>query len=356
MLQTTLRHWEMLRLLPRERGKISTAQLASKLEQLGYVVSQRTIQRDLQELSRVFPIACDDGTRPFSWYWSRTAPPFALPGMDVHTALAFRLAADHLVHLLPATTRAYLEPHMQRARAVLAENREGPLASWSDNVLAVPGGLPLQPPVILPEVLEAVHGALLKQRRLVVRYRSRGADQARELELHPLGLVYRDAVAYLVATAWTYEDPRLFLLHRMEQAEVGDQDANPRAGFDLAGFVRQQRQLEFPLSQGELVLEALVEPFLATKLAETPLAPDQRLDLQEDGRFRVTATVHDTVQLRIWLQSQGGYLEVRRPAALRAELAAELRRAVQRYSPEAEADRFPEAEPGNASDLPAAPR
>jgi len=76
------------------------------------------------------------------------------------------------------------------------------------------------------------------------------------------------------------------------------------------------------------VLEALVEPFLATKLAETPLAPDQRLDLQEDGRFRVTATVHDTVQLRIWLQSQGGYLEVRRPAALRAELAAELRRAV----------------------------
>ena len=46
------------------------------------------------------------------------------------------------------------------------------------------------------------------------------------------------------------------------------------------------------------------------------MAADQQLSPLPDGRFRMTATVHDTVQLRLWLQSQGGFIEVLQPAAL----------------------------------------
>jgi len=337
MSDTMLRHWEMLRQLPRERGKISTAQLEERLAEFGHPVTQRTIQRDLRDLSRLFPISCDERTKPFSWYWTRTAVPFDIPGMDLHTALAFRLAADHLAHLLPTTTRAYLEPHMRRARAVLEEAHGGPLAAWPENVLAIPGGLPLQPPEIIPEVLEAVHLALLQQRCLKVQYRSRGAQEARELELHPLGLVYRDAVAYLLATAWDFEDVRQYVLHRLVKATLTEQPSRVPDGFDVRTYVERDRALEFPLGRAVLPLVAAVEEFLATKMAETPLARDQLLSPLPDGRYRLSATVHDTVQLRIWLQSQGGYIEVLEPAALREEIAAELERALERYRPVAAA-------------------
>lgn len=340
MSEPLLRQWEMLRLLPRSTGKVTAAELQKSLEERGFRVSQRTVQRDLLELSRIFPIANDEPRKPLGWHWQRDAPAFDIPGMDLHTALAFRLAADHLAHLLPAATRAYLEPHLQTARAVLARSGSGPMAAWPENVMAIPSGLPLEPPRIGAEVLEAVHDGLFRRRCLEVRYRSRGARAAKTLVLHPLGLVYKDAVAYLVATAWTYDDVRQYALHRMVSATLTEEECRLPAGFDLAAYVRQERAFEFRFGESTLPLVAALEPELALKLGETPLTPDQQLSALPDGRVRLAAQVADTLQLRLWLQSHGGYVEVLEPAELRAELAAELRRAAARYGPVPTAERI----------------
>lgn len=74
----------MLTLLPRAPRRIDTATLAEGLRARGLEVHRRTIQRDLIELSAVFPIVSDDRSKPYGWRWAQDADlRCALPGLPV---------------------------------------------------------------------------------------------------------------------------------------------------------------------------------------------------------------------------------------------------------------------------------
>lgn len=60
------RQWELLKLIPRER-KITVTELHKRLSDLRHRISHRTIERDLEALSRVFAIEYDDRSKPFGW-------------------------------------------------------------------------------------------------------------------------------------------------------------------------------------------------------------------------------------------------------------------------------------------------
>ncbi len=128
MPDTLLRQWMMLRQLPRQPRKIDTAKLAEVLSDARFAVSRRSIERDLMKLSSVFPLCCGDKHKPYGWSWMAGAAGFELSGMDVHAALAFRMAEAHLRPLLPEVTRSYLNPHFQRAKAVLDGLEENELS------------------------------------------------------------------------------------------------------------------------------------------------------------------------------------------------------------------------------------
>jgi len=55
-METLLRHWQMLRLIPRHPRRISTAEIEQRLANRGYPTTRRIIQRDLDKLSREFPL------------------------------------------------------------------------------------------------------------------------------------------------------------------------------------------------------------------------------------------------------------------------------------------------------------
>lgn len=315
------RQWRMLRLLPRAPRKIDTARLEAMLADAGFTIDRRSIQRDLQELSAHFPIECDSDTKPYGWSWSRDAVPFDLPAMDVHAALAFRVASEHLEHLIPASTRQHLEPYFKQAKSMLS-HAHGGLGEWPANVVAIHTGPMLLSPQVDPSVLEAVHDALIDERRLSVVYRKRGATDARTYELSPLALVYRDAVPILVASAFEYDDALQFPLHRMVSAAVTDKPRRVPPNFNLGGLV-QGGEFDFRLSDTPLALEALLHPTVVVKLSETPLSRDQRLEPDPSGRTRLFATVADTNQLRAWLRSFGAWVEIIGPPALRQQMVDE---------------------------------
>lgn len=65
--RTTLpRQWALLKALPNYPKKISIRQLWNAMEDLGYEVTKRTIERDLINLSLQFPIVTDDA-KPAGW-------------------------------------------------------------------------------------------------------------------------------------------------------------------------------------------------------------------------------------------------------------------------------------------------
>ncbi|MEQ1486869.1 MAG: tetratricopeptide repeat protein [Methylotenera sp.] len=75
MSDVLLRQIEMLRMIPHNK-KMTTVQIKGRLDSLGYVTTERTIQRDLNELSRKMPIVCDDTKKPYKWSWSEYAGSF----------------------------------------------------------------------------------------------------------------------------------------------------------------------------------------------------------------------------------------------------------------------------------------
>lgn len=328
--ETLLRQWAVLQLLPRAPRKIDTATLRRMLGERGHGIGQRTLQRDLLALMRVFPLVCDDRSKPFGWSWMRDAPTFDLPGMDPQAALTFHLVGHHLRHLLPVSTARHLAPHVRRAAEVLGALTPPGLGEWPAKVRVVPQGLPLTPPEVSDAVLETVYDALLRERRFVASYQRRGHSEPRSYEVHPLGLVVRSGIFYLICCLGEHQDPRQLLLHRMRAAELLDVPRRPAPGFDLDAYVAAGH-LGFLLHGEPVDLRLRVHPAFAVTLRETPLRPEQTLVEQPDGHWVLGARIPDTQQLRTWLLGHGPLVEVLGPPELRQWMGAELRRAAGAY-------------------------
>ena len=93
---TLIRQWHMLRLVPRYPQKATVQFIRSALQGDGFEVTERTVQRDLNELSVVFPLSVDDREKPYGWSWQKDAPSFNLPGLTVPESLTLTLAEQHL--------------------------------------------------------------------------------------------------------------------------------------------------------------------------------------------------------------------------------------------------------------------
>jgi predicted DNA-binding transcriptional regulator YafY len=316
MNDTILRFLTMLRMLPRAPRKIDTATLERRLPDEGYTVTRRTIQRDLHQLARTFPLLCDEH-RPAGWSWAPEAALLDLPGMDPHTALTFTLVERFLAPLLPRSTFGRIQPYLTQAQQILDVLPTNALGRWPAKVRVIHRGPPLRLPEIDEVMLDAVSRGLLDGRRLDVAYRSREKGDFIRCELNPLGLVLKGGIAYLVCTFWHYTDIRQVVLHRVQHAEVLEEPAIVPAGFDLDRYIDEG---EFAYPVGEpMRLEAVFRHGAHLHLHDTPLSADQVLTALDDERVLLRATVENTAELRWWLLGFGELVEVIAPADLREE-------------------------------------
>ncbi len=322
MNDTSLRYLGMLQQIPRFPGGITATELHRRLQDLGHTIDKRSIERDLNKLSRMFPLTTSD-SRPALWSWAREADLTHLPALNPATALTLELAYRHMASLLPYSALVALEPLFKSARKVLDETAQTGLTRWSDKVAALSENQPLMPASVSASVHEAVHQALLAEKRLEISYRAAGQERAKRYPINPLGLVSRGGGYYLVATARDYPEARNFALHRMASATLLDEPAIKPAGFSLPHYIAEHG-FELPRG-GDINLELRVSPWLAGYLDERKLSPDQTLTpIRGREEQRLNATVANTGQLRWWLRSFGTAVEVLRPLALRREMAAEV--------------------------------
>lgn len=330
MQETLIRQWHLLRMLPFAPRKAAAPLLTQELCELGFAVELRTVQRDLHKLSMTFPIVVDEVHKPYGWSWAKNAQVFDLPGIDAQVAVAFLLADAWLAHLMPNAVRDGLRRHVDQAREALntSGNR---LAMWPQRIAVVPQGVPTAAPVIDPMVFEQVHAAVLDGRTLAARYRRRAEQRAQNYTLHPLGLVWREQVGYLLAMANDHQDVLQLALHRFVAAEATANPARTLPGFELQAYVKSGA-MGFRISDEMFALDVRLDPMAGAGVVETPLAADQTVETAADGRLVVRATVADTMALRAWLLGFGPACEVVEPAALRAEIAASLRAAAARYA------------------------
>lgn len=329
-LETLHRQWQTLRLIPRYPRKISGRELTERLGDAGFTVTKRTVERDLQTLSAFFPLVVDSRSMPYGWSWEKGAAALDLPALSPTEAISFVMLREYLAPLIPASQLDQLAPYFGMAEQCLAsQGATSPLGSWIKKVAIVPVAQPLCPPNIISDVLAGLQEALLRNQQLRVRYLKRGEKTEVEYIVHPLGLVQRGGVLYLVATLFEYDDVRLLVVHRMKTAELLDDKARLLKGFDLAAYVADGHFGFGTSTPLPVVLRFTQEA--GEHLWDTPLATNQKIVELPDGQLEVHATVADSQQFRWWLLGFADGVEVIEPDGLRKDLSERLRSAAAQY-------------------------
>lgn len=323
-VDTVFRYLAILQCIPAQPARKTTARILAELREKDpeFNVTARSMQRSLEQLSARFPITCETVGRTNHWYWIDSHAMTQLPAMTEHTAFALRLANEYLRPLMPPATLRLLDGYFKHANRLL---KGSALGRWANRARIVSRGPALAPPPVREDVQRAAYDALLNSHLLEINYRSRSQGRSQRVTLNPLGLVFRETVAYLVASAWNYPDVRHYALHRMTKARLLKQPARTPPGFRLASHIQDELRFSYPLASEKIPLRIAVSPEVAEHLAERRLSGDQRITRHSGGRVLVEASVADTQELRWWLLGFGGALEVLSPASLREEFAEQAR-------------------------------
>jgi len=317
MAETFMRQWAMLRRIPRSPRKIDTGTLISMLESEGYQVDKRTIQRDLKTLSALFPLHCDERSKPFGWTWIGKDV-FDIPGMDPQTALAFYMSAQHMRRMLPSSTLHYLNPYISQAHNVLDQlSNQSEIRQWTNKLKVLPRGLKLLQADTQQDVIDVVYEALLGDKRFHGCYTKRDGE-AKEYQINPLGLVVRDNITYLIASVKDYGNPLQFVMHRFTSAELLEEPRTVPEGFNFEAYIADGN-LGYSVNDEYIHLKLRFTKYDAQHLLETPLSENQQWYEDGDNNVIIEADVLDNLELRWWIQGFGNKVEVLQPIELREE-------------------------------------
>ncbi|MFE7272249.1 helix-turn-helix transcriptional regulator [Streptomyces sp. NPDC057623] len=210
-------------LLLQTRGRVPARELAERLE-----VSVRTIYRDVEALSTTgVPVYAERGrhggiellagfrTDVTGLTADESRALFVLAAQGAHAALgldaALGSALRKVMAALPAPHRPAAEVTSRRVLVDATRWKGGP-----------------QPAVHL----DVLQDAVFADRRLRLRYRHSGDQEARTYTVDPYGLVSKAGVWYLVADR--RGRPRLFRADRVRSATVLDDAVRRRTGVELA--------------------------------------------------------------------------------------------------------------------------
>lgn len=327
--QTVYRQWLILRKLTTRRPGITAREMRDYLESEDVPVTKRTVERDLIELSCIFPLVPSDGTPPIGWRWRKDAMQ-ELPGLELADALSLSLVGDLLNQTLPASLHPSISARVAEARSMLDALPNHSVSAWSQMARYIPPGQVHLKPTVDPDILHAVEEGLVGQRQLSVCYQAPAASEPWSTHMHPVALLSHGSTPYLLASLGEGTEIWQYPLHRFLSAELTETPSWRPPGFDLDEFLAQG-QASF--GKGNTIrLEAQLDESLAKLLRETPLTDSQTIR-EKDGHFLLKASVQYSWHLVFYILSQGPKITVLKPKSLRNEVIASLQSALQNYNP-----------------------
>jgi predicted DNA-binding transcriptional regulator YafY len=186
-----------------------------------------------------------------------------------------------------------------------------------------------------PEHLEVLQRAVVDAMQVRLRYAGRDRPETERL-VHPLGLVAKASVWYLVAD--TEAGMRTFRLSRVRGVVITDEPAERPEGFDLA---ETWREIVGSIDERRTWFEAtaLVEPAAVSWLRATYGSRITVGKAGRDGRVRCELRSWSAHTLASELASFGARVEVITPHGVRDELARLGAELVARYGHPAAAPR-----------------
>lgn len=176
---------------------------------------------------------------------------------------------------------------------------------------------------------QAVGSALLRRKRLVIRYHGRGTDETSEREVSPQRLCHYRDNWYLDAWCHLRNDLRSFSVDAIARVEIVDKKAKDVAEKRLDEVLGSG----YGIFTGDNVTWATLRftPERARWVASERWHPKQEATLHQDGSCELRIPYTDDRELVMDILKYGGDCEVMAPKELRQRIAAELNRARGKY-------------------------
>ncbi|MBI5258468.1 MAG: WYL domain-containing protein [Burkholderiales bacterium] len=318
------RHYK-IEMLIRQRGHVSFAEMLAELE-----VSRATLKRDLEYLRDQLgaPIEYDRDVNGYRFGAGYGGQRHELPGLWFsERELYSLLMAYQLLSGLDSEglLSRHLQPLLDRIHELLGPGGENETRVLMRRVKIISA---LRRPV-QGEFFERVGEALVRRRRLHMRYLTRGRGSTSDREVSPQRLVHYKNTWYLDAWCHTREKLLRFALDAVQHASVLEARAKDVAmkqveaemdtGYGIyAGGTRQWATLRF-------------SPQAAPWISREEWHPEQRGRWLDDGSFELELPYVDETELLMDVLRQGEQARVVAPASLVQSVRRRLEAAAGQY-------------------------
>jgi predicted DNA-binding transcriptional regulator YafY len=295
---------------------------AELMEKLG--VSLATLKRDLAYMKDRLhaPIVFDRdlGGYRFEHTGARIGPQYELPGLwfsaeEIHALLTMQ----HLLANLDSG--GLLGPHIQPLLARLSGllgSADNPAEEMKKRIRIETVGARR----FHLSHFQAVGSAMLRRKRLLIRYHARGSNEEAEREISPQRLIYYRDNWYLDAWCHLRDDLRAFSLDAVQAAAIVEKKAKEVSEKRLDQVLGSG----YGIFSGDEVTWAtlLFTPERARWVAAEKWHPKQKGRVLEDGRYELQVPYADDRELLMDILKFGADCEVVAPLSLKQRVATEL--------------------------------
>lgn len=315
-----------IEMLIKARGHVSFRELLDELE-----VSPATLKRDLEYLRDQLgaPIEYDRFLNGYKFGADFRGRKHELPGLWFNERELYSLLMTHqLLSDLDGqgTLSRHLQPLLERVHQMLGTTDAEAKAIVKRVKIISPARRPVP-----SKFFELIGEALVKRRRVSMRYFSRGRGEVSQRVVSPQRLVHYRNTWYVDAWCHRSEGLRRFALDAIEEAALLDArakdvplkqvEAEMDGGYGIyAGAKTQWATLVF-------------EPQAAQWVSREEWHPMQLGRWLRGGRYELRVPYADATELGMDILRHGEQVRVVEPAALVEQIRAALHRACARYLP-----------------------
>lgn len=314
------RQWSIINTLCR-RKRTTAEELAEE-----YHVSERTIRRDLDKLSRVFPVV--DHSEGRRKYWTlidgfRNVPPIIFFPTELY---AIQEGTRFLKSLGEPFLRPTLESISHKIKATFdqgkAESLENLRRIFSVNLSGTKDYSKQR------GFLSRLFEAAAEQKRVEIGYRGLKDPKAVRRKVDPYNLWYRDGGIYVIGFCHLRKELRMFAVDRITMVNFTDQYFLSPKNFDFEQYVENAFGV---MIENPLHVKVRFVSEIARYIQERLWHPSQKTSKDKDGSLIFEATVGGTLEIKRWLLSFGAQAEVLEPEELVGEIRADLEKMRQTY-------------------------
>jgi predicted DNA-binding transcriptional regulator YafY len=329
VVDSVIRQIKVLALIPQLPSSTTTAEVHGNIQEYGFKVTTKTIERDLHTLSRFFPITAIESSKPYRWSFSELKVDTIL-NLTLEMALTLDLIKEYSQGLFPRNILNFLSPFFDQADKELSALSNNSLSNWRNKIHNIPSSLVLKKTKQDSDIVDKLYVSVMQEKKIIVNYRARGKN-ARDYTLEPVGIVLRGSLTYLLGTCTEGGDILQFLINRFNSVQVlGDSISESSRKLNVKDYI-DQGALEILKNPKKIEFVARVRKIRGWHLYETPLSEDQEIIDDNKDTFLVKATVANSQHLLWWVLSLGSRIDVIEPESLRNEVISQMNEMVSQY-------------------------